>query len=834
MVAKTTKTVRATEIPLTVTREEFAALATRLSASLRRRGAHSSSASTKEWTPPISLCIQATLQVGTITLPSSKHRQAALVSRELGWKFDDTFEGVTVLHRPTSPDLDICAIHGLNENAFETWSSGNLMWLRDLLPQTQPFQNSRIMTFGYSPEKSYRDTIRGLKGWADELLRHLCSVRASDEEKKRSLLIIGHSIGGLIAREAIIQLKNYPQAFENNSITTSAVLFLSTPQSGSTEASWNKFLLDITELSYGVRSNSVTSLLRLYNPQLPSNCEEFESVSSKLAFHCLYENQGTSIRGLNRQIITQMSASFGNVSAVSVPEADHRSICKVNSKFSGVYRTMVKHLTALRAELEGQNIRSISPKPQTGRPPPTAQRYPNPAGRAFYAGKGLRPANRVAKLRGRQMEHEYLGNLISQCQEYSGAVAITGIGGIGKTEMLLDVAYQRLDRINIFFLRASNKEMLQEAYLHVAMHIGPEVLLRKYQGRDTRDIWSRMPAEERIEMFKDWLSQPENSETLVMLDDLDGLADPEDILSAIPQGAKTVVFSTRSPTLREEVDRECRHLRLWSMQTDDIIDIMEATVRQSDYEQDGELYNREVLRAIAKAVHGHPLAASHAIRYIIRVISQEPVDSPAQTFLSILENPEYETRASFLEYKPHAPSIMDTFYVSRNRLPNPDSLAWTLMQFLSILETDTALVDYRDFFYKRQCVVDALEFPNHELLSNCGPKLSEAFADLEAVSFGERLHTSKPFRFHPLWLECARHAMGQEMRLRAVRQVLLISHRTIDGAMREEVRERALKSFLPHIRHCVVVCENFGIELSHFSGPEDTLMWYRKGEKPVY
>lgn len=134
---------------------------------------------------------------------------------------------------------------------------------------------------------------------------------------------------------------------------------------------------------------------------------------------------------------------------------------------------------------------------------------------------------------------------------------------------------------------------------------------------------------------------------------------------------------------------------------------------------------------------------------------------------------------------------MDTFYVSRNRLPNPKGLAWTLMQFLSILEADASIVDYRDFFYKRQCVINAEEFTNHELLSNCGPKLSEAFADLEAVSFGERLQTSKPFCFHPLWLEYARHAMGREMRLCAVEQVLLISHQTIEGAMRDEARERA-------------------------------------------
>ncbi|KAH9213874.1 hypothetical protein DL95DRAFT_409822 [Leptodontidium sp. 2 PMI_412] len=348
-------------------------------------------------------------------------------------------------------------------------------------------------------------------------------------------------------------------------------------------------------------------------------------------------------------IVTQLSANFGPVSAISVPEADYRSICKVNSKFSGVYRILLKHLIALKAELQGQNMRSVAPKPQIGRPPLTAQRYPNPVGRAFYSSKGLRPANKIVRPQGRKMEHESLGSLISQCQEDSGAVAITGIGGIGKTEMLLDVAYHRLDKTNVFFLRASNKEMLQEAYLHVAMH--------KYQGRGTRDIWSRMPAEERVETFKKWLLQPENIETLVMLDDLDGLADPELILSAIPLGAKT------QPSDRATTSK---------MASSTIAMSSEKSPKQS---------------TVTPSLH-----LMLIIKYIIRVISQEPVDSPAETFLSILEDPNHETRASFLEYKPRAPSIMDTFYVSRNRLPNPKGLAWTLMQFLSILEADASIV----------------------------------------------------------------------------------------------------------------------------------------------
>lgn len=34
-----------------------------------------------------------------------------------------------------------------------------------------------------------------------------------------------------------------------------------------------------------------------------------------------------------------------------------------------------------------------------------------------------------------------------------------------------------------------------------------------------------------------------------------------------------------------------------------------------------------------------------------------------------------------------------------------NGLAWTIMQFLSILETDALNVDYRDLFYKRRCII---------------------------------------------------------------------------------------------------------------------------------
>lgn len=40
---------------------------------------------------------------------------------------------------------------------------------------------------------------------------------------------------------------------------------------------------------------------------------------------------------------------------------------------------------------------------------------------------------------------------------------------------------------------------------------------------------------------------------------------------------------------------------------------------RDDYDKEADLYDRSILSDIVKAVHGHPLAASNAIKYIIRV-----------------------------------------------------------------------------------------------------------------------------------------------------------------------------------------------------------------------
>ena len=90
----------------------------------------------------------------------------------------------------------MCAVHGLAAHGFDTWMGTTKMWLRDLLPKSTPFNASRIMTFGYNSALLDKGCNDRMRDWADELLRQLGYVRVSDEERKRPIIFICHSLVG--------------------------------------------------------------------------------------------------------------------------------------------------------------------------------------------------------------------------------------------------------------------------------------------------------------------------------------------------------------------------------------------------------------------------------------------------------------------------------------------------------------------------------------------------------------------------------------------------------------------------------------------------------------
>lgn len=92
----------------------------------------------------------------------------------------------------------------------------------------------------------------------------------------------------------MIRLDRLPHKFPNIRLENCGLLFLSTPHSGTTEADWNKYLVDIAELTAGLRPEIINGL-RPFNRSSVDSQEHFATMKEIPPFFCLCESNKTKV-----------------------------------------------------------------------------------------------------------------------------------------------------------------------------------------------------------------------------------------------------------------------------------------------------------------------------------------------------------------------------------------------------------------------------------------------------------------------------------------------------------------------------------------------------------
>ena len=149
---------------------------------------------------------------------------------------------------------DIVAVHGLNGDAFKTWTHPNgRLWLRDFLPDQVP--GARVFSFGYPSEVAFTTAKGKLLDFARSLLESLKSRRLGERLQCRPLIFVCHSMGGIVVKQALItarlDLDNYGDIQES----TRGCLFLATPHRGSESVLWPSILANIANVAFAASSS---------------------------------------------------------------------------------------------------------------------------------------------------------------------------------------------------------------------------------------------------------------------------------------------------------------------------------------------------------------------------------------------------------------------------------------------------------------------------------------------------------------------------------------------------------------------------------------------------
>ncbi|EXJ70758.1 uncharacterized protein A1O5_05748 [Cladophialophora psammophila CBS 110553] len=270
--------------------------------------------------------------------------------------------GLNLLYTPSEPLIDLVFVHGLGGGSKKTWSLvPSLYWPKEWLPKDAAFKNVRIHSFGYNSDyvKS-RNNCWTIQRFGQSLLGDL-RTSPSLGESDTPLIMIGHSMGGLVIKRAYMLAKHDPSL---QPLTTRfrAMYFLATPHQGS---DWAK-VLDRMLNAFSLAPEFVEELEK-GSGALQSINEEFRHYFDQFELVSFYETQ--SMKYLGSRIVEPESGVLNLPREKQVPmAADHRSICKFQKPTDQNYVELRNSLARTVANIcderakgkEGQRNRELS------------------------------------------------------------------------------------------------------------------------------------------------------------------------------------------------------------------------------------------------------------------------------------------------------------------------------------------------------------------------------------------------------------------------------------------------------------------------------------------
>ncbi|KAA8893236.1 hypothetical protein FN846DRAFT_963294, partial [Sphaerosporella brunnea] len=144
---------------------------------------------------------------------------------------DSHFHGLTPLNTPEDEVVaDVVAVTGLAGHGFGSWRSRQThqMWLKDFLPKD--ITNIRIMTYGY--ESGFEEGSNSNATLVDYRRNFIQLLKNSrSRARKRPIIFIGHSLGGILVQQTLVDAYRNPQNKEILEATI-GLFFFGTPHQG--------------------------------------------------------------------------------------------------------------------------------------------------------------------------------------------------------------------------------------------------------------------------------------------------------------------------------------------------------------------------------------------------------------------------------------------------------------------------------------------------------------------------------------------------------------------------------------------------------------------------
>ncbi|KAI1063961.1 hypothetical protein LB506_005763 [Fusarium annulatum] len=261
----------------------------------------------------------------------------------------------------------------------------------------------------------------------------------------------------------------------------------------------------------------------------------------------------------------------------------------------------------------------------------------------------------------------------------TGRMALVGMGGFGKSQVAINFAYSIHDEdsdVNIFWVHASSKPRLEEAYRAIADRM-------KLPKREE-------PTTDILALVRDWLQDDESGPWLMILDNADDVSlfypkgtDERPLASFLPKAHHgTILVTSRSLDVAERLTGS--HKNIFKVSTMDEAQGFHLIRNKLA----GEFEHAAAVRLL-QALDYIPLAITQAAAYINRRSPRESVESYLETFQesdqkknSLLEIDLGDLRRD----ETVSNSVITTWQVTFEKIRDEKPSAADLLSFMSLFD----------------------------------------------------------------------------------------------------------------------------------------------------
>ncbi len=384
--------------------------------------------------------------------------------------------------------LVLIFVHGLGGDLYETWMSDAKdkttywpSWVAEDCDCT-------TWTLGYDASLSaWKDNAMPLPVQGDSVLDCLSS---EPKLKNRPLLLIGHSLGGLLIKTVMIAgltkgVPRYSELIEH----VCGVVFIATPHNGAELANLAqavKFLL---------RPNEQVGDLTVHNAHLTTLHQQFLAQHNKSPFpvRTFAEEKPVS---LGKMVVERGNAATYIPNEISIPLfEDHFSICKPKSREAQIHKSLIAFIREVKSS---QKIVPSIPIVDAER---NAAIFNVPVPRnPFFTGRGDILENLHKTL------HEQHQIALKPSER---ATALSGLGGVGKTQTAAEYAHRyKDDYLAVLWVLADGEDLLRSSFAQLSVLLG-------FQAEKQDD--QILAVQSWLRNNDGWLLIFDNAETLALL-----------------------------------------------------------------------------------------------------------------------------------------------------------------------------------------------------------------------------------------------------------------------------------------------------------------------------